>query len=169
MTVDIRFRRTLVSAHNLLTYAHMPIMNKASPRSGTRLRPARVLIIDHDTYVAKALALLLSDMSEVVVEGRSPHALKRLLAGERYDVVLCDVMMPEMNGMQLYLRLRPVLPQEAARLVFMTGGEYRTELRAFLDGVPNTCIEKPFDMPALRDLIERRVRSPAARRSQSVI
>ena len=127
--------------------------------SGITLRPGRVLIVDDDRHVGDALTLLLSDENHVVLEHRAALALARLLRGERYDVVLCDLMMPEMSGIELYDRLADALPEEAGRIVFMTGGRYVPLVQAFLERVPNMCLEKPFHVPSLRALIERRMRA----------
>jgi CheY-like chemotaxis protein len=126
--------------------------------SGIRARPGRVLVIDDEPLVADAIALILSDENNVVVATNPEDALGRLERGERYDVVLCDLMMPGINGMELHDRLSETLPAEAARLVFITGGIFLAHVRAFLDRVPNLCLEKPLDLEAMRALIARRMR-----------
>jgi CheY-like chemotaxis protein len=129
--------------------------------SGLRERPGRVLIIDDDPYVAESMRRLLSDENHVTTVSRAQDGLTRIEAGERYDVILCDILMPEMDGMQLYERLRVVLPREADRLVFFSGGGESPPVRAFLDRVSNLLIEKPPDMDGLRALIHRRIRDDA--------
>jgi CheY-like chemotaxis protein len=66
---------------------------------------ARVLVVDDEPAIGRALARLLErDLHHVVVVGRGEDAL-HLLLSERFDVILCDVTMPEMTGIELYERL----------------------------------------------------------------
>jgi CheY-like chemotaxis protein len=128
--------------------------------SGTRRRPGRVLVIDDEPLLGRGLSRTLGDGGhEVVVVSSAASALERLLAGERYDLVLCDLMMPSMDGIDFHWRLAAVLPEEAARIVFVTGGAITERTEAFFHQVPNLLLEKPIDTDGLRALIDRRIRS----------
>ncbi|HMI93714.1 MAG TPA: response regulator, partial [Polyangiales bacterium] len=72
-----------------------------------------------------------------------------------FDVILCDLMMPHMTGMELHAKLLRSHPEQAKRMVFMTAGAFTPRARAFLESVPNPRLEKPFDPQSLRALIER--------------
>ena len=74
-------------------------------------------------------------------------------AGERFDVILCDLMMPEMTGMDLYAELGKLAGDQADRLVFVTGGAFTPRAREFLERVPNARVEKPIDFQNLRLLL----------------
>jgi nitrogen-specific signal transduction histidine kinase/CheY-like chemotaxis protein len=117
--------------------------------------PRRVLIIDDERLVAEAIARSLADDNQVEVVTDARQALARIDAGERYDVVLCDLMMPAMTGMDLYAEVVRRAPKLAARLVFMTGGAFTARARAFMESVKNPCLEKPLDMGRLRSLVAR--------------
>ncbi len=135
------------------------------PGSGTHVRPGRLLVIDDEPLIGKALARALGAEHSVVAVDGAAAALERLRAGERYDVVLCDVMMPQTDGVEFYKQLRAVLPEEAERLVFATGGALEATTRAFLETASNLLLEKPVDLTLLRSLLEQRVRTqtgPAA-------
>jgi CheY-like chemotaxis protein len=127
--------------------------------SGTRQRPGRLLVIDDERYLGETLQRALCDENDVVVVDRASEALDRLRAGERYDVVLCDLMMWEMDGIEFHRRLDQVLPDEADRLVFITGGVITARIDAFLGRTRNLLLEKPVDVEGLRGLLERRVRA----------
>jgi CheY-like chemotaxis protein len=86
------------------------------------------------------------------------EALQRIGAGDRYDVILCDLMMPQMTGMDLHAELCRSEPEQAGRMIFLTGGAFTPESRAFLDKNANQRIEKPFDVRHLRALINDRIR-----------
>ncbi len=114
----------------------------ASPRG-------RVLVVDDDPVVARSVARVLSGEHDVVVVTSSREALRRAEAGERWDLVICDLMMPELSGMELSRRLVAVAPELGPRLVFLTAGAYTVEAQDFLaSGHP--CLEKPVDPAELR-------------------
>jgi CheY-like chemotaxis protein len=142
---------------------------RARPESGTRPRVARVLIVDDEPFIAKSLQLVLSDEFEVVATTDATAALEWLVSGDWYDVILCDVMMPMMNGVEFRDRVDLARPDLAARIVFVTGGVFWDRVHKLIESVPNVVLEKPFDMAALRELIRRRTASepPPRRASRS--
>jgi CheY-like chemotaxis protein len=114
--------------------------------------------VDDEPLVAEALERLLDDENEVVTVTGAADALARLEAGERYDVVLCDLMMPVMDGIELHRRLSASLPAEADRIVFFTDGALTARVESFFRQVANVLLDKPIDVEGLRALIQRRVR-----------
>jgi len=98
---------------------------------------------------------------DVTVAECGRDALTRLESDAGFDVILCDLMMDDMTGMDLHARLRARSAELAGRIVFMTGGVFTDGARDFLAGVSNVCIEKPFDVVALRAMIAARG-APAA-------
>jgi DNA-binding NtrC family response regulator len=135
----------------------------APPRfpSGTRPRYTRVLVIDDEELLAQMLHRVLSEEFDVTTTSEPAQALDWLASGDWFDVILCDVMMPSMNGVELRNRVDMVRPDLAARIVFMTAGSpwaYR-----LLETVPNTVIEKPVELEVLRELIRRRSSVPRLR------
>jgi PAS domain S-box-containing protein len=115
---------------------------------------SRILLVEDDALVARAVRRTLSRDHEVVfVEGG--RAALEVLAREQFDLVISDLMMPEMTGMELHAELLRTRPQLAERMVFFSGGAFTEAARDFLRRVPNPQIEKPFDPQQLRDLIRR--------------
>jgi CheY-like chemotaxis protein len=121
------------------------------------VRRGRILLIDDDRLIAVAVCRALSADHDVTALLRAGDALDRLAAGERYDVILCDVMMPSMTGIEFHKRLSRELPDQAERIVFLTGGAFTPMTRTFLDEVSNMRMEKPFEVQALRALVNERV------------
>ena len=68
-------------------------------------------------------------------------------------MVLCDLMMPGLSGMELHDRLARSSPEGAGRMVFLTGGAFTDAARDFLARVPNPRLEKPFEPSALREAV----------------
>jgi len=127
----------------------------ASAQEIRALPRRRMLVIDDERLVCEAIARALSDDGDVEVETEAQQALARIAAGARYDLVLCDLMMPVMTGMDLYAEIVRIAPMLAGRFVFMTGGAFTPRARAFLASVVNPCLEKPLDMGKLRSLLAR--------------
>ncbi len=80
-----------------------------------------VLIVDDDEYIGTTLMRLLERNFDVAVTTRSAQARDWLLRGDRYDVILCDLLMPEVTGMDLHDQLAHAAPDQAHRMIFLTG------------------------------------------------
>ncbi len=131
--------------------------SKRVPSEPVAGRRGRVLVVDDDRAVAHGIRRTLAREHDVTVVTDSQEALARLLLGERYDVILCDVMMPGMDGIELYAELARESAELAARVVFVTGGAVTVRTREFRaeSGLP--FVDKPFDPAALRRLVRERV------------
>jgi CheY-like chemotaxis protein len=80
------------------------------------------------------------------------------VAGEKFDLILCDLMMPEMTGMDLHRELSRVAPEQASRMIFLTGGAFTDKARQFLSETVKEYLEKPFDPVNLRAIVQRYLR-----------
>lgn len=117
----------------------------------------RILVIDDDLAVLNMVRRALSRHDLVIVSAAS-DALAKLAAGEDFDLILCDLMMPHVTGMDLYVKLLEVAPALAKKVVFMTGGAFSKRARAFLGHVHAPLLEKPFKISQLRALVQERLR-----------
>jgi PAS domain S-box-containing protein len=129
----------------------------AAPAPAFAARRARVLVLDDDALVASALRRVLQRDHDVEVSTEPRTALERVRGGEAWDVVFCDLMMPEMSGMEWFEEVRRAAPALADRVVFVTGGAFTDGAREFLDRVANACVEKPFVPDEIRALVARRL------------
>jgi len=113
----------------------------------------RVLVVDDEPMIGIGIKRMLRGHQVTSVQSGA-EALVHLRRGDEFDVILCDLMMPGMTGMELYERL----PVEAARrVVFMTGGAFTPNAAAFVGRVANETLEKPFEPEALNRLVGRRL------------
>jgi signal transduction histidine kinase/CheY-like chemotaxis protein len=113
---------------------------------------ARILIVDDEERIGSSLVRLLQSEHRAVAVSSGRAALERLLEGERFDLIFCDMMMPDMSGPELYQSTYPIAPDQAVRFVFTSANLDMPEHQAFLDSVSNLCIEKPFDFQRVRML-----------------
>jgi PAS domain S-box-containing protein len=104
----------------------------------------RILVVDDEPFVLRALERILSPHHDVLLASDGAEALARLGEGVAVDGVLCDVMMPGMNGIELYREIVRRRPGLAPHVVFVTGGALIEEVRAFLETVGARVVEKPF-------------------------
>jgi len=140
----------------------MPVGDGARSSSGVMQCVPRVLVIDDELLVVQSLRLVLSSEFQVQGTTHPEQALEWIRAGQTYDVILCDIMMPGLSGVAFRDQVDTVSTDQAARIVFITGGLVVPEVRAMLDHVTNTVLEKPIDLDGLRELIRRRVRNTFA-------
>jgi PAS domain S-box-containing protein len=130
-----------------------PGATPARPAPETEAQGGRMLIVDDEPMILGALRRSFTSDYHVTCVGDGRKALERLRAGERYDVILCDLMMPEMTGMELYAELGRLAPEQRERVVFVTGGAFTPRAREFLERIPNARVEKPIDFQNLRLLL----------------
>ncbi len=116
-----------------------------------------ILIVDDEPAVGIVLGRVLRD-HDVTLVTRARDALDLLLSGKHFDVILSDLMMPEMSGIDLYDELTRQLPDVAQRVVFISGGACTPAASAFLERVTNERMEKPFDTKGVRALVQRFVK-----------
>ncbi len=128
------------------------------PQAPAAASRSRVLIVDDEVRLGTSMRMLLEPQHDVSALTCGEAALSRLLGGERYDVVLCDLQMPGLTGMDVYTRLRRDAPEQAERVVFLTGGAWSPEAQAFVADVPNPVLEKPVPPEKLLAAVERMAR-----------
>jgi len=122
----------------------------AAPGAGRR---ATVIVVEDEPLVARSLLRGLAQDHDVVAITRGGELLERLARGERFDLVLCDLMMPELSGMDLYQEVVARFPEQRSKFVFLTGGAFTPRARKFLDQVGAPMIEKPFVIGDVRALV----------------
>ncbi|MCA9676475.1 MAG: response regulator, partial [Myxococcales bacterium] len=122
----------------------------ATPNDGSRR--LRLLVVDDEPEIGHAAVRTLGRDHDVVVVHRGADAL-RLVAHERFDAILCDVMMPEMTGVELLDRLQVGHPELVDRVVFMTGGAFSPGAAELLARSARPRIDKPFDLDEVRRVL----------------
>ena len=122
-------------------------------------RPAafagRILVVDDELAQLTTLRRVLGKEHFVQTAASGREALMTLEQGLRFDVVVCDLMMPEMSGVDFHEALERVAPDLARRTIFLTGAAFTERTRAFLDRSRNQVLRKPVSAPELRSAVRR--------------
>jgi signal transduction histidine kinase len=113
----------------------------------------RILVVDDEPLMLRAFERALGDHD--VVTAADGRAALALCMSETFDLILCDIMMPGLNGRDFFEMLKQAHPGAEARIVFVTGGILVDEVREFLASVPNECLEKPFASAVLCKKVAR--------------
>lgn len=129
------------------------------PRDGLpgNLRRGRVLVIDDDRSFLDMTCRILQREHEVLGTHDPVEALGRIERGERFDVILCDMMMPSMSGADLHAALSRLAPHVAQRMVFLTAGAFTERARAFLASGRVEWLDKLCDPEHLCDVVRQHV------------
>jgi CheY-like chemotaxis protein/two-component sensor histidine kinase len=122
------------------------------------LKRGHILVVDDEPFIGEAVRRLVAPLHEVTAVTSSEDALERIRAGARYDVILCDLMMPRMDGVELHREVGRVAPDLADRMLFITGGAFTPSVREFLDRMQSRTLEKPFDAKSLMRALQERLR-----------
>ncbi len=116
---------------------------------------ASVLVVDDEPLIREMVCDALAEHQvEAVSTGR--EALERIAVAD-WDLILCDLIMPELSGVDLWERLGEIKPQAREKLVFMTGGDFSGKAASFMTSVPVRRLEKPFSIKALRHLVRKAI------------
>ncbi|HMJ57760.1 MAG TPA: ATP-binding protein [Gemmatimonadales bacterium] len=132
-----------------------PVPVKPAPVVGRR---GRILVVDDEELVLHGVKRMLWKEHDVVVVPAATAALALCASGEKFDVILCDLMMPDMTGMDFHGELSRIAPEMVDRVIFMTGGAFTARAQQFLSTTSTEHIEKPFHAANLRAMIQRYLR-----------
>lgn len=124
---------------------------EVEPRRGS------VLVVDDEPMIGRILEITLQPEHDVKVVSSASSALALLERGDAFDVILCDLSMPGMDGRELYEHLRATKPDVAARMIFMSGGATAERGARFLEEMAGCRIDKPFQTEQLLQMLRERV------------
>ena len=126
----------------------------AEPRASASRR-ARVMLVDDEPQVAHTIERLLRRDYDITVALCGQEAMEHIARGARFDAIVSDVMMPNMTGIELIEELRRVAPDQAQRLIFLSGGVFTAQTRERLDQTGAVQLEKPVTARELRAHVMR--------------
>lgn len=130
----------------------LPIADSTPPPSGVTeqrvhdvtANPARILVIDDEPLLGQTLALAFSGRHDIVLATSGREAIRRLAEDDRFDLVLCDLMMPDVSGPKVFEVVERDHPELVPRFAFITGGAFTERAQEFLERYSGRRIDKPF-------------------------
>jgi CheY-like chemotaxis protein len=125
----------------------------APGESSAHQESAKILVVDNEAPIFDVVVRVLGDAHKITHFSDGATACDAVRGGERFDVIVCDVLMPGMDGPACYETIRALAPDQARRFVFVTGAACLPEVRAFLETVSVPVLEKPFSSAALRAVV----------------
>src|SRR5262249_19856924 len=121
-----------------------------------------ILIVEDEPNFCSLLSQMLSRQGYTVVTASNGALAWEHLRTQRYDVILCDIIMPEMDGLAFYTLLQLGYPALCSRVIFLTGDSLRDTTRAFLHQCGQPWLYKPCEAAAIRQAITRVLHAAAA-------
>jgi signal transduction histidine kinase len=118
---------------------------------------SRIMVIDDEPAIGGAIRAALRGEHDVFVVQRAAEAFARLAAGETFDLVLCDLVMPDIGGPEVYATINERWPALTPRLIFMTGGAFTDATGAFIDRALTPIVFKPFRLGELKALVRKHI------------
>jgi PAS domain S-box-containing protein len=126
----------------------------AEPTKPPSGRWGRILVVDDDAMLRRAMNRMLGFRHSVRLAANAREALDALTADPNFDLVLCDVMMPDVSGIELFERIRARWPHLAPRVAFLTGAGFTPSVADFLASIENPRLTKPFNANALNEFVQ---------------
>jgi CheY-like chemotaxis protein len=123
--------------------------------AGDKQRRHRVMLVDDEPQVAHTMERLLRRDYDVTIALCGQDALDHITKGVWFDAIVSDVMMPNMTGIELLEQIQRVAPEQAARLVFLSGGAFTAQTRERLEQLGVLLLEKPVTAKDLRATVFR--------------
>jgi CheY-like chemotaxis protein len=115
--------------------------------------PRSILLIDDEPSFVRALARLLQRDGYIVATAGNGRSGLAALQGKRYDVILCDLRMPELDGRAFYAHVQQRAPSLCQRVIFLTGDSSAAEHQAFFTQCGRPWLDKPCSTAAIRHAI----------------
>jgi PAS domain S-box-containing protein len=132
----------------------LEIAERTASVKGGPARKGRILVVDDEDLVLRSIKRVLRD-HDVVCTLSAREALVLIDSGERFDLVLSDVVMQQMSGIDFYEELQGRHPDVARNLVFLSGGAISAKIDMFLQSVPNLRLDKPIEVSELLETVQR--------------
>ena len=134
--------------------APLPATAEKAPSSAPQ---GRILVVDDEEMVRFVITGILELEHELVSAGSGREARELLARDQRFDLILCDLMMTDLSGIELHAWLVESHPELAARVAFITGGVFAPTSQCYLSALPNLVIQKPFKAAALRQHVREQI------------
>jgi CheY-like chemotaxis protein len=113
------------------------------------------MLVDDEPLVAQTIERLLRRDYDITIARCGKEAIDHIVAGGRFDAIVSDVMMPNMTGIELVEELQRLAPDQAQRLIFLSGGVFTPQTRERLEQIGAPQLEKPVTAKELRACVKQ--------------
>jgi len=127
--------------------------DEAPPANDARAKRSRILVIDDEPLLGQTLTYAFAGRHDLVLATSGRDAIRRLSEDAQYDLVLCDLMMPDVSGPKVFEVVEQQHPELVSRFAFMTGGAFTERAQEFLERYPGRRIDKPFTISEIEQLL----------------
>jgi signal transduction histidine kinase/CheY-like chemotaxis protein len=127
--------------------------DEAPTSSDARAKRSRILVIDDEPLLGQTLTYAFAGRHDLVLATSGREAIRRLSEDADYDLVLCDLMMPDVSGPKVFEVVEQEHPELVPRFAFMTGGAFTERAQEFLERYPGRRIDKPFTISEIEQLL----------------
>jgi CheY-like chemotaxis protein len=114
-------------------------------------------VIDDEPAICALVDRMLKPEHDVVTTTYPEQAVQMIREGQRFDLIISDVMMPVMNGIEMHTVIRTIDEASAERFVFFTASVLSPDLERRLEALPNTVLRKPVSVSAMRQFVRGRI------------
>ncbi len=121
-----------------------------------RPRRGRILVIDDEVMIGRAVTRALASEHDVVAVTRVLDAIDSLRS-ETFDLILCDLMLPDVTGMSFHAMLEETFPEYLDKIIFISGGAFTAQAREFMETKRPPSLDKPLDIARLKQIISDRL------------
>jgi PAS domain S-box-containing protein len=143
-----------------LPYKAGAVQAAPAPAVPAQLKGSRALVVDDESFLLECLVDALSAWGmEVSSSTRGEEAIQKLESGT-FDVIVSDIRMPGLSGMDLFEWLKVQRPAMTRRILYTTGDAFDAKTRNFLDSSQVPYLGKPFDLKQLKQSLERLLETP---------
>lgn len=118
-----------------------------------------ILIIEDEQHLAEAFQMMLIKLYEVQAVLTGKAGLEQLLSEKHFDIILCDLSLPDLSGMELYSTVKLSKPGLEQNFMFLTGGAFTRQSQVFLQSISNPVLNKPILANELRDKVKEMVQA----------
>ncbi len=134
--------------------ANPRVFPSSSPSTPLKKTRRRILLIDDEPLLLKSLARMLQSHHSISSAIGGANGLACLRENEDFDVVICDLMMPEVDGLHVYDTLVNEFPHLVPKLIFLSGGVFTQRMSTFLEDLKPQLLDKPVGRDVLLEAID---------------
>jgi PAS domain S-box-containing protein len=132
-----------------------PEKAKETKKEPQKPRGAKILVVDDEEAILTFLSRLLTEWGHSVETVNNANTALERLKTERYSLILLDIKLPGMSGIELYRHIEETVPALTRRVMFITGDIMEATTREFLEKAKVAHITKPLDIEVLKKMINR--------------